>query len=74
MDLLRRINRGISRLFQNDGFSIMFVFISFYTFDYLPAPGKWDVYITLASSALIVYSTNWLINRYKDNKPPIKSE
>jgi len=69
MTLLKRFNSLLSRLFQNDGFSIMFVFVVVYAYDPRPELGQINVYLKLGQAAFSVYTTRWLINRYKDKKP-----
>jgi hypothetical protein len=69
MTLLKRFNSLLSRLFQNDGFSIMFVFVGVYAYDPRPELGQIQVYLKLGQAAFSVYTTRWLINRYRVKKP-----
>ena len=69
MKLLKRFNSLLRRLFNNDGFGIMFVFVCVYAHDPRPELGQIQVYLKLGQAAFSVYTTRWLINRYKDKKP-----
>ena len=73
MKLFKRFNSLLSRLFQNDGFAIMFMFVCTYAYDPRPELGQINVYLKLANAAFCVYTIRWLINRYRD-KPPASAE
>jgi hypothetical protein len=47
----------------------MFVFVCTYAYDPRPELGQINVYLKLGNAAFCVYTTRWLINRYRDKKP-----